>query len=119
VRDFIFSEDVVRGMLLALEKAPPCVPINLGSGMGVTIRELAETIAKHVPARPEIQWDTSKPTGDPVRLLSVSRAKELLVFEPRTSLEEGIERTVRWYLDNRGLATPIGSGLHAWQRRFQ
>lgn len=113
VRDFIFSEDVTDGILLALEKAPACVPINLGSGVGATIKQLVETIAKYVPVPPTIEWDTSKPTGDPVRVLSMTRAKELLGFETKTPLEMGIQRTISWYFANPGLANQRRSMLHA------
>lgn len=98
VRDFIYVDDVVRGMLLTLAKAPPCTPINLGSGKGVTIKKVVDTIANAVPKKPKIRWDTTKPTGDPVRILSVKRAKTLLHFQAKTSLEEGIKKTVEWYL---------------------
>jgi len=104
VRDFVFSEDVVDWMLIALEKAPPCVPINLGTGTGITIREVAETIAQCVPKPPRIEWDAMKPSGDPVRILSMDRAKELLGFKPKTSFREGVRKTVDWYLANAELA---------------
>ena len=108
VRDFIFSEEVAYWMLVALEKAPPCVPINLGSGKGTTIRELAEIIARSVPEPPEIEWDTTRPSGDPVRILSMDRARELLGFELKMDLREGIQRTVDWCLDNRELVDRKG-----------
>lgn len=108
VRDFIFSEELADWILLALEKAPPCVPINLGSGVGITIKQVAETIAGCVPNPPKIEWDAEKPTGDPVRLLSTDRARELLGYEPRVSFEEGIRRTVEWYLENQNLAARRG-----------
>jgi GDP-L-fucose synthase len=93
---------------VALEKAPPCVPINLGGGEGVTIKELAETIAQSVPNPPRIEWDSTKPTGDPVRILSTERAKELIGFELKTPLNEGIKKTVDWYIQNRKLAHKKG-----------
>lgn len=98
VRDFIFVEDVVEGMLLALEKAPACVPINLGSGKGVTIKKIAQTIADNVPQKPKLNFDTNKPTGDPVRILSTQRARKLIGFKTKTSLEDGIKKTVEWNL---------------------
>jgi GDP-L-fucose synthase len=104
VRDFIFSEELADWMLVVLEKAPPCVPINLGSGKGVTIKELAETIAQCVPEPPQIEWDTTKPSGDPVRILSVERAKKLIGFKLKTDLKEGVKKTVDWYLNNVKLA---------------
>lgn len=97
IRDFIFVDDVVEGMLLALEKAPPCVPINLGTGRGVTIKKIAQTITNIIPTKPKLEWDIGKPTGDPVRILSMKRAENLLGFKAKTSLENGIKKTVGWY----------------------
>ncbi len=112
VRDFIFSSDVVDGMLTAMEKAPPCVPINLGSGRGCTIKELAETIARLVPNPRTIEWDSSMPTGDKKRVLDVTRALELIDFRAETSLEKGISSTINWYLSNKSLADKRGGELH-------
>lgn len=98
IRDFIFIDDVVEGMLLALEKAPPCVPINLGNGRGVTIKKVAQAISNVVPIKPKLKWDTNKPTGDPVRILSMKRAKNLIGFKAKTPLEDGIRKTAEWYL---------------------
>ncbi len=109
VRDFVFSEELADWLMVALEKAPPCIPINLGSGHGTTIRELAETIASCLPEPPSIEWDSSKPTGDPIRLLSTARARELLGFELKTGLKEGIEKTIAWYIEHRELAGTIGA----------
>lgn len=96
-RDFIFVDDVVEGMLLALEKAPTCVPINLGSGKGITIKKIAQTIANTIPIKPKLNWDINKPTGDPVRILSMKRAENLLQFKAKTTLQDGIKKTVEWY----------------------
>jgi len=112
VRDFIYSEDVVEGMLIALAEAPSCLPINLGSGARTTIRTIAETIADLLPIRPKIEWDETKPTGDKVRVLAIERAKEILGFEARTSLKEGIKRTMEWYLSHKTLADRRGKELH-------
>lgn len=101
VRDFIFSEDLAKWILVALEKAPPCIPLNLGSGRPITIRELAETIASCLPSPPAIEWDPSKPTGDPVRLLSIERAAAEIGFKPEVDLTPGIRRTIDWYRNNR------------------
>ncbi|PIR87253.1 MAG: hypothetical protein COU11_01335 [Candidatus Harrisonbacteria bacterium CG10_big_fil_rev_8_21_14_0_10_49_15] len=111
-RDFIYSEDVVSGMLLAMEKAPACFPINLGSGVGISIKDVAEAIADLVPEKPGIEWDPSRPTGDAVRILAVERAKEAIGFEASTSLREGIGKTIHWYLANRDLADRRGKELH-------
>lgn len=101
IRDFIYSKDVARGMIMALEKGVN-VPVNLGSGTGVTIKEIAEVIAKNIPGGPiEIVWDKDKPKGDAKRLMDMTRAKKLLGFKPRYSLEQGIKETIKWYKNNK------------------
>jgi GDP-L-fucose synthase len=97
-------DDVVDVILLAREKAAPCYPINLGSGVPTTIRELAKIIIAESGVSTMIEWDTSKPSGDPVRLLSMKRAEEAIGFRPRISLQEGIHRTIQWYIENQELA---------------
>lgn len=101
IRDFIYSEDVARGMMMVVEKGVN-VPVNLGSGTGVTIRELAETIAKLAPGGSvKIVWDKTKPKGDAKRLMDMKRAKKLLWFKPKFSLEQGIKETMEWYKNNQ------------------
>jgi GDP-L-fucose synthase len=100
VRDFIFSEDIAYWILEAVEKAPAGLPLNMGSGNGVTIKEIADTIARAVSPSPEIYWDISKPSGDPRRTLAINRAIEIIGYDPQTSLEEGIRKTIDWYLKN-------------------
>jgi GDP-L-fucose synthase len=112
VRDLIYSEDAAEGMIRAIEDAPPGLPINIGSGNGYAIKEVAEAIASLVPSSPEIQWDPTRPTGDKKRILATERAKEVLGFEARTSLREGIRKTIEWYLDNSDLAQRRGKELH-------
>lgn len=111
-RDFIFSADVVEGMLLALKEAPPCTPINLGSGAGETILNIAETIASFVPKNPKIEWDLTRPTGDLTRILATKRAKDILGFSTKTTIYEGIQKTVEWFLANSDLALRRGKELH-------
>jgi len=112
VRDFIYSEDAVEGMLLALEKAPPCLPINLGSGVGCTVKSVVETITAVVPKKPRIEWDLSRPTGDKIRILATQRAKEILGFGAKTPLKEGIRKTIEWFVANTELAKRRGKELH-------
>jgi GDP-L-fucose synthase len=99
IRDFIHARDVARGMMLALEKLFS-EPINLGSGLGVTIKEIVEEIVRNMPSRPKIVWDRSKPSGDKKRLMDISRAKSI-GFIPSISLKEGIKETMEWYLKNK------------------
>lgn len=104
IRDFIYSKDVAAGMLLAVEKGIN-TPVNLGSGSGVTIKEIAETIASLVPGKPvKIVWDKTKPKGDAKRLMDIKRAKKLLGFKPQYSLEMGIKETIDWYIKNKNNA---------------
>jgi GDP-L-fucose synthase len=99
VRDFIHARDVADGMLFVMEKGI-FEPVNLGSGQGVTIRELVETIAGALEIRPQIVWDTSKPTGDKKRLMDMRRLAEH-GFSPTVSLKQGIEDTLNWYRDQK------------------
>ena len=103
-RDFIYSDDVAHWMLVAMEKAPPCVPINLGSGTGVSIREIVGIIQSCFPNSSKVEWDSEKPTGDPVRVLSIKRAQETLGYHVITDVKKGIADTVKWYSENRDLA---------------
>ena len=96
IRDLIYSEDVARGMLHMVENEV-IKPVNLGSGMGVTIKEIAEVIAKYFDK--EIVWDTTKPMGDMKRLMSMKRA-ESYGFKPKVDLKSGLEKTINWYMNN-------------------
>ncbi len=104
VRDFIFARDCAEGMLLAAEKGASCTPINLGSGRGASIREVVDAILACFPKPARVEWDTSRPGGQPVRLMDMTRAREMLGFTARTSLAEGIRQTVDWYLRNAARA---------------
>lgn len=104
-RDFIYCRDCAEGMLLALEKAANCTPVNLGSGKGTPIREVVEAILACFDNPPRVVWDTSKPSGQSSRVMDMTRAREMLGFTPRTSLQEGIRKTVEWYKAHRDIAT--------------
>ncbi len=95
IRDFIHARDVARGMLLAVEKGYS-LPINLGSGIGCTIKELVETIVSHLDKKPQIIWDSTKPSGDKKRLMDISRATSL-GWKPQISLSTGIKEVMEWY----------------------
>ena len=99
IRDFIFSEDVADGMLKVVEKKFN-LPVNLGSGKGFTIKELVDTLIQIIDKSCEVIWDKSKPTGDRKRIMDTQRARNELNFIPATSLTEGLEKTVNWFLKN-------------------
>jgi len=87
---------------MALEFCPGSEkPINLGSGKGYSIKSLVEIITDKLNPKPEIIWDSSKPSGDKKRLMDISRAKSMIDWEPKVSLEEGIEKTMNWYKINK------------------
>jgi len=97
IRDFIYTDDVARGMMLMMEKNPgPENPINLGSGRKNTIKEVVSIIKSNMENKPEIIYDTTKIYGDKTRTMNISRAV-YLGFEPKISLEEGIKQTIEWY----------------------
>jgi GDP-L-fucose synthase len=96
-REFLYVEDCAEGILMATRSCSDPAPVNLGSGVEVSIRDLAETIARIVGYRGRIEWDPSKPDGQPRRCLDVSAARERFGFTARTSLEEGLSRTIDWY----------------------
>lgn len=98
IRDFIFSEDVALGMLQVM-LSDETRPVNLGSGQGVTIKQLAEAVASEL-GDVSIEWDTTKPSGDRKRLMDMTRAQALGIH-PQTSLAEGVRKTIQWYRDNK------------------
>ncbi len=103
LRDFVYSKDVAAWMLHAVAEGPACEPMNLGSGSGVTIRELAETVVKAVNPKADIVWDKSKPAGDPARILSMRKTESILGPLERTPLIEGIRQTAEWFVANKDL----------------
>ena len=104
IRDFIYSKEVAYWLLEALENAPPCVPINLGSGTGFSIKEVAEAVCGLSTTPVRITWDTTKPSGDPIRIMNMDRARKLLNFERKYSLEKGLQETMEWVKNNPKLA---------------
>jgi UDP-glucose 4-epimerase len=100
-RDFTYVEDIVEGSILAGEKIFDGTPINLGTGTRYKIKEVVEMICKILNWRPDnFKFDTSKPVGALSRALDNSTAKKLLGWEPRFTLEDGLEKTIEWYLHN-------------------
>jgi GDP-L-fucose synthase len=101
-REFLYIEDAARGILMATERYDEDSPVNLGSGQEIRISDLIEKMAKLLGYTGKITWDTSKPNGQPRRLLDVSRAKEKFGFAAEVSLDVGLRRTIDWYLAKRG-----------------
>ncbi|HSA86444.1 MAG TPA: GDP-L-fucose synthase [Nitrospira sp.] len=100
-REFLYVEDAAEGILLATEQYDGSLPVNLGTGKEISIRDLAALIAAETGFAGQIHWDTSKPNGQPRRCLDVSRAKQLFGFQARHDLCDGLKKTVQWFLANR------------------
>lgn len=99
-RDFLYVHDAAKGIVNSL-KCEDMNPINLGSGKEISIKQLFTTIADLLEFEGQVKWDTSKPNGQPIRLLDISRAKALFDFKPETAFAIGLKNTIQWYLDNR------------------
>jgi GDP-L-fucose synthase len=96
-REFVYVKDAAAGIALAAAYYNDPEPVNIGSGVEISIRELAETIAELVGFKGSIQWDTSKPNGQPRRNVDVSRAEQAFGFRAQTSFRDGLRETVAWY----------------------
>lgn len=101
-REFLYVDDAAEGIALATENYNGCEPVNLGSGQEISIRELVGLIAKETSYNGNVQWDGSKPDGQPRRALDTTRARELFGFRARTPFIEGLRRTISWYQSARG-----------------
>jgi GDP-L-fucose synthase len=99
-REFLYVEDAAEGILRAAELYDEGEPVNLGSGREISIRELAEMIAREVGYQGELVFDRTQPDGQPRRSLDTNRARNLFSFEARTGLGDGLERVVDWYRSN-------------------
>jgi GDP-L-fucose synthase len=97
-REFLYVEDAARGILLAAERYDDAMPVNLGAGFEVSIRELATLIAELTGFRGRLVFDASKPSGQQRRSADVSRARERFGFEATVSLREGLTRMIDWYV---------------------
>ena len=98
VRDFAYSRDVAEGVILALYHGTEGGFVNLGSGTGVTIRELVETLHSFLGFH--YHFDTSRPSGFPKRVMDITLAKRLIHYRPQTSLREGLHKTWDWFANH-------------------
>lgn len=96
-REFLFVEDAVRGIALAAEKYDKAEPVNIGASFEISIKKLAELIAKLTKYEGKIIFDPTKPDGQPRRKLDTSRAEKELGFKSKIDFEEGLRRTIKWY----------------------
>jgi GDP-L-fucose synthase len=97
-REFLYAEDAAEGVVRATEIYEKPDPVNLGSGLEISIKNLLELICRIMDYHGEIRWDTTKPDGQPRRMLDVSRAEREFGFRAKTNFEEGLRKTIDWYL---------------------
>jgi GDP-L-fucose synthase len=100
-REFIYVEDAAQAIALATEHYNKSDPVNIGSGFEISIKDLVEKIAHKTGFEGELVWDTTKPNGQPRRALDISRAKEEFGFIAKTDFDEGLQKTINWYLKVR------------------
>ena len=97
-REFLYVADAAVGICLAAERYNEPEPVNLGAGFEIKIKDLVELISRLMEFKGEIVWDKTKPDGQPRRMLDVSRAEKLFGFKAKTKFEDGLRKTIDWYL---------------------
>jgi GDP-L-fucose synthase len=100
-REFLYVEDAAEGIVLATEFYDRSEPVNLGSGQEISIKELVQTISDLSGFEGQLVWDTSKPNGQPRRVLDTTRAEQYFGFHAQTMLKDGLLKTIEWYREQR------------------
>jgi GDP-L-fucose synthase len=109
-REFLYVEDCADAVVAATERYESPDPVNIGIGSEITIRNLVELIAEATNFSGEIKWDTTKPDGQPRRVLDTTRAAQAFGFHATTSFEDGLRATVDWFRENMGVGQPASAG---------
>ena len=105
-REFLYSTDAARGIVMATQDYSDAAPVNLGTGYEISIRDLVELICELMGFEGELDWQTDKPNGQPRRCLDTQRAKKEFGFEAQTDFREGLKNTIEWYRQNAKVAQP-------------
>jgi GDP-L-fucose synthase len=100
-REFLYAGDAAEGIALAAENYNGSEPVNLGSGMEISIKDLVELIVKLTGFEGKVIWDKSKPDGQPRRALDVTRAKDYFGFKAKTPFEEGLRNTINYFIEHQ------------------
>lgn len=112
-REFLYAEDAAEGILLATERYDQPEAVNLGSGREISIKNLVETICRLMNFNGRVEWDATKPDGQPRRMLDTSRAASAFGFTAKTDWEAGLARTIEWYRATRAAAKAMSLGVSA------
>jgi GDP-L-fucose synthase len=100
-REFLYMDDAAEGIVLATEHYDGPEPVNLGAGFEISIKDLAESIARITAFKGRLVWDSSKPDGQPRRCLDTTRAERFFGFRAKMPFDEGLRRTIEWYRSSR------------------
>lgn len=109
-REFLYVDDCAEAIVSATERYDSPEPVNVGVGKEITIRELVELVARVTDFSGEIRWDTSKPDGQPRRVLDTTRASQSFGFQASTSFEDGLRTTVDWFREHLEVGERIAAG---------
>ena len=101
IREFLYVDDCAAGIIRTVESYNDLEPVNIGTGQGTSIRELAETIQEVTQYQGKVCWNTSKPDGQIKKILNVTKMKTQLEWQPPTSLKQGLTKTIEWYAANK------------------
>lgn len=101
-REFFYVEDAAEAIILAMERYNKSEPVNIGAGFEISIRELVDLLVDFTAYKGRVVWDTTKPDGQPRRMLDTSRASEEFGFKAKTGFREGLRKTIEWYRRNSG-----------------
>ena len=108
-REFLYVEDAAEGVVLASERYNTSDPVNIGSGIEVSVKDLCHKIAALIGFKGKVLWDTTKPDGQPRRCLDTTKAEIHFGFRAKTSLEDGLGKTIQWFKNNK--AALVDQGL--------
>ncbi len=100
-REFLYADDCAEGILLAAEKYNKPDPVNIGAGFEISIKDLVKLIAELTGFTGKITWDSTKPDGQPRRMLETTKAQKEFGFKAKTSFKEGLKKTIEWYKEKR------------------
>jgi GDP-L-fucose synthase len=109
-REFLYVDDCAEAIALATDRYDEGEPVNIGTGLEISIKELVDRISTLMGFQGQIVWDTTKPNGQPRRCLDTSRAEEWFGFRATTSLDEGLRKTIEWYRDRMTRECPNADG---------